>query len=72
MAVHIEHSDTDADTDYLPDVALEADNDEEAPKLSPRESNQQVLDIRRRIEDRLERRRLKEELGCDDLWELDI
>lgn len=70
MAVNIEHSDNEID--YLPDAPLEADNDEEAPKLSPRESNQQVLDIRRRIEDRLERRRLKEELGCDDLWELDI
>lgn len=70
MAVNIKHSDDD--TDYLSDANLEADNDEDAPKLSPRETNQQVLDIRRRIEDRLERRRLKEELGCDDLWELDI
>jgi|GEM_PF-488544 len=71
MAVNIEHSDDDTD-DFLPEGALEADNDEDEPKLSPREANQQVLDIRRRIEDRLERRRLKEELGCDDLWELDI
>lgn len=70
MAVNIES--TENDTDYLSDVPLEADNDEESPKLSGREANQQVLDIRRRIEDRLERRRLRDELGCDDLSELDF
>lgn len=69
MAVTIEHTDTD--TEYLPDMPLEADNDEDSPKLSGKESNQQILNMRRRIEDRLERQRLKDELGCDDLWELD-
>lgn len=69
MAVDIDHS--DSDIDYLPGMPVEADNDEDAPKLSGKETNQQILNLRRRIEDRLERRRLKEELGCDDLWELD-
>lgn len=69
MAVDIDHSDNDID--YLPDMPVEADNDEDSPKLSGKESNQRILNMRRRIEDRLERRRLKEELGCDDLWELD-
>ncbi|MGD8175703.1 PA3496 family putative envelope integrity protein [Marinimicrobium sp. ARAG 43.8] len=66
MAVNIDHSDDDSD--FLPE---EAENDEGQPKLSGREANQHILDMRRKIEDRLERRRLKDELGCDDLWELD-
>ncbi len=70
MAVTIDHSDDD--TDFLVELPSEADNDEEqAPKLTGKEANQHILDMRRKIEDRLERRRLKEELGCDDLWELD-
>ncbi len=70
MAVNIDHSDDD--TDFITEMPTEADNDEEPVKLTGREANQQYLDMRRKIEDRLERRRLKEELGCDDLWELDF
>jgi len=62
---------TEKETDFLEDMPDTADNDEQLPKLSPRESNQQLLNLRRKIEDRLERKRLREELGCDDLWELD-
>ena len=62
---------TEKETDFLEDMPDRANNDEELPKLSHRESNQQLLNLRRKIEDRLERKRLREELGCDDLWELD-
>jgi len=62
---------TEKDTDFLEDMPDTADNDENLPKMSHRESNLQLLNLRRKIEDRLERKRLREELGCDDLWELD-
>ncbi|WP_111641025.1 PA3496 family putative envelope integrity protein [Marinimicrobium alkaliphilum] len=45
--------------------------EEETTRLTGREANQFVLEMRRKIEDRLERRRLRDQLGCDDLWELD-
>ena len=62
---------TEKETNFLEDVPDTANNDEDLPKLSHRESNQQLLNLRRKIEDRLERKRLRDELGCDDLWELD-
>ena len=63
---------TGKETDFLEDLPDTADNDEDVPKLSHRESNQQLLNLRRKIEDRLERKRLRDELGCDDLGELDV
>ncbi len=69
MTVDVEHS--QADADLLNDVGLDMD-DEEPAKLTGREASQHVLDMRRKIEDRLERRRLKEQLGFDDLSELDF
>ena len=64
-----EHS--EADSDLLNDV-IDIDEDDEHPKLSAKESSQHMLDMRRKIEDRLERRRLKDQLGFDDLSELDF
>lgn len=70
MAVEVDHSEDDSD--LLHDINIDMDDDEEQPKLSAKESSQHVLEIRRKLEDRLERRRLRDELGCDDLWELDF
>jgi hypothetical protein len=67
MSVDVEHSQTDSD--LLNDVSLDIDDDEQ-PKLTGKEASQHTLDMRRKIEDRLERRRLKEQLGFDDLSEL--
>ncbi|HEY7884891.1 MAG TPA: hypothetical protein VIC08_08110 [Cellvibrionaceae bacterium] len=44
--------------------------DAEPLKMSVKDSNQYQLEMRRKLEDRLERRRLRDELGCEDLWEL--
>src|SRR5690606_12116453 len=63
-----EHS--PADADLLNDV-IDIDDDEQ-PKLTGKEASQHMLEMRRKIEDRLERRRLKEQLGFDDLSELDF
>lgn len=63
-----EHS--PADTDLLNDV-IDIDDDEQ-PKLTGKEASQHMLEMRRKIEDRLERRRLKEQLGFDDFSELDF
>jgi hypothetical protein len=65
MSVDVEHAQTDTD---LIDMD---DDEEEQPKLNGKETSQHMLEMRRKIEDRLERRRLKDLLGCDDLWELD-
>lgn len=69
MSVDVAHS--QADADLLNDVTLDID-DEEQPKLTGKEASQHMLDMRRKIEDRLERRRLKEQLGFDDLSDLDF
>lgn len=69
MSVDVEHSQTDSD--LLSDVSLDIDDDEQ-PKLTGKEASQHMLDMRRKIEDRLERRRLKEQLGFDDFSELDF
>lgn len=70
MAVEVDHS--QSDTDLLHDITIDMDDDDDQPKLSAKEASQHILDIRRKLEDRLERRRLRDELGCDDLWELDF
>ncbi len=74
MAVEVDHSqaDTDSDSDMLHDISIDLEEEDQQPKLSAKETSQQVLEIRRKLEDRLERRRLRDELGCDDLWELDF
>ncbi|MBE8718692.1 PA3496 family putative envelope integrity protein [Cellvibrio polysaccharolyticus] len=64
MTVDVEHS--QSDSDLLNDVSIDVDDDEQ-PKLSGKEASQHTLEMRRKIEDRLERRRLKEQLGFDDL-----
>jgi len=46
------------------------DLDSDTPITTAKENNQRQLVLRRQLEDRLERRRLKDELGCEDLWEL--
>jgi hypothetical protein len=69
MTVDVEHSQTDAD--LLADASLDIDEDEPT-KLTGREASQHMLEMRRKIEDRLERRRLKEQLGFDDLSDLDF
>lgn len=69
MSVDVAHS--QADSDLLNDVSLDIDDDEQ-PKLTAKEASQHMLDMRRKIEDRLERRRLKEQLGFDDLSDLDF
>lgn len=62
--------DSQTDSDLLNDV-IDVDDDEQ-PKLTGKEASQHMLEMRRKIEDRLERRRLKDQLGFDDLLELDF
>lgn len=69
MSVDVAHS--QADSDLLNDSNLDIDDDEQ-PKLTAKEASQHMLEMRRKIEDRLERRRLKDQLGFDDLSELDF
>lgn len=69
MSVDVAHS--QADSDLLGDISLDIDDDEQ-PKLTGKEASQHMLDMRRKIEDRLERRRLKEQLGFDDFSELEF
>jgi len=62
----VDHDDDD-------EVLLDDDDgdlDTDTPIITAKESSQRQLEVRRQLEDRLERRRLKDELGCDDLWEL--
>ncbi len=72
MATEVDHSHADTDTDMLHDISIDLEEEDQQPKLSAKETSLQVLEIRRKLEDRLERRRLRDELGCDDLWELDF
>lgn len=59
------------DADLIGDNA-EIDDDEAAPKLTGKEANQHTLEMRRKIEDRLERRRIKDQLGYGDFSDLDF
>lgn len=70
MTVEVDHSENDSD--LLSDINTDMDDDEEQPKLSAKEASQHILEVRRKLEDRLERRRLSDELGSDDLGELDF
>lgn len=60
----------DTDTDLLNDV-MDMDDDEQ-PKLTGKEASQHMLEMRRKIEDRLERQRLKDQLGFDDFSDLEF
>ena len=66
MSVDVESQ----DTDLISDVSIEADDEEPTPKLTAKEISQNTLEMRRKIEDRLERRRIKDQLGSDDLSDL--
>lgn len=69
MSVDVESQ----DTDLMGDASIESDDDEAAtPKLTGKEASQHTLEMRRKIEDRLERRRIKDQLGYDDLSDLDF
>jgi hypothetical protein len=60
----------DTDSDLLNDV-MDMDDDEQ-PKLTGKEASQHMLEMRRKIEDRLERQRLKDQLGFDDFSDLEF
>lgn len=60
----------DHDDDTFMDVQ-EKDPVQEQP-VSIKDSNQRQLEMRRRLEDRLEKRRLRDELGFDELWDPEI
>ena len=66
MSVDVESQ----DSDLMNDVSIETDDEEATPKLTAKEVSQNTLEMRRKIEDRLERRRIKDQLGCDDLSDL--
>jgi hypothetical protein len=60
------------DADLIGDVSIENEDEETSPKLTGKEASQHTLEMRRKIEDRLERRRIKEELGYGDFSDLDF
>jgi hypothetical protein len=66
MSVDVESQ----DSDLINDVSIETDDEEATPKLTAKEASQHTLEMRRKIEDRLERRRIKDQLGYDDLSDL--
>ncbi|AQT58772.1 MAG TPA: hypothetical protein VF433_01075 [Cellvibrio sp.] len=67
MSVDVESPDTDLISD-----SIETDDEEATPKLTGKEASQHTLEMRRKIEDRLERRRIKDQLGYDDISDLDF
>jgi hypothetical protein len=60
------------DADLISDAIIEIEDEEAAPKLTGKEASQHTLEMRRKIEDRLERRRIKDELGYGDFSDLDF
>ncbi len=68
MSVDVDHS---QDADLISDASLDLE-DEVAPKLTGKEASQHTLEMRRKLEDRLERKRIKEQLGYDDVSDLDF
>jgi len=54
------------DADLMGDASVEIDDEEASPKLTGKEASQYTLEMRRKIEDRLERRRMKDQLGFGD------
>ncbi|RYY73189.1 MAG: hypothetical protein EOO52_19045 [Gammaproteobacteria bacterium] len=68
MSVDVDHS---QDSDLIGDAIIEAEDDV-APKLTGKEASQHTLEMRRKLEDRLERKRIKDQLGYDDISDLDF
>ena len=68
MSVDVDHS---QDTDLISD-AIDSDDDTPTPKLTGKEASQHTLEMRRKLEDRLERKRIKDQLGYDDISDLDF
>jgi hypothetical protein len=58
--------------DLITDVGIDSEDDDTTHKLSAKEVSQQTLEMRRKIEDKLERRRLKDQLGYGDISDLDF
>ena len=68
MPVVVDHS---QDPDLINDANIEAEDDV-SPKLTGKEATQYTLEMRRKLEDRLERKRIKDQLGYDGLSDLDF
>jgi hypothetical protein len=68
MSVDVDHS---QDSDLIADTGIEVEEDV-APKLTGKEASQHTLEMRRKLEDRLERKRLKDQLGYDDVNDLEF
>jgi len=68
MSVDVDHS---QDSDLISDAGIDMD-DEVAPKLTGKEASQHTLEMRRKLEDRLERKRIKDQLGYGDVSDLDF
>jgi hypothetical protein len=66
MSVDVDPS---QDLETINDVSIEAEDDV-SPKLTGKEASQHTLEMRRKLEDRLERKRIKEQLGYDGLSDL--
>jgi ElaB/YqjD/DUF883 family membrane-anchored ribosome-binding protein len=60
------------DADLMGDVSIESDEEEATPKLTAKEASQHTLEMRRKIEDRLERRRMRDQLGYGDYDDIDF
>lgn len=69
MSVDVDHS---QDADLISESNLEIEDEEASPKLSAKEVNAQTLETRRKLEDRLEKRRIKDELGFDSYDDIDF
>jgi len=67
MSVDVEPQDAD-----LIGESAEIEDEEATPKLTGKEASQHTLEMRRKIEDRLERRRIKDQLGYGDFSDLDF
>ena len=67
MSVDVETQDAD-----LIGESVEIEDEEATPKLTGKEASQHTLEMRRKIEDRLERRRIKDQLGYGDFSDLDF
>jgi hypothetical protein len=68
MSVVVDHS---QDSDLINDASIEVEDDV-SPKLTGKEATQYTLEMRRKLEDRLERKRIKDQLGYDGLSDLDF
>lgn len=60
------------EADLIGDVSIEIEDEEATPKLTGKEASQHTLEMRRKIEDRLERRRIKDQLGYGDFSDLEF